>query len=63
MRTQVKPHGDESTDFHDREVLKVGSNHTYLAVNMVDSVPKKEEYCYWWVLITLIIVIGECKYI
>lgn len=47
MRTKVKPHGDESTDFHDREVLKVGSNHTYLAVNMVDSVPKKEEYCYW----------------
>ena len=47
MRTQVKPHGDESTDFHDREVLKVGSNYTYLAVNMVDSVPKKEEYCYW----------------
>ena len=45
---KVKSHGDESTDFYDRDMLKVGSTHTCLAVYMVDSVFKKEESYYWW---------------
>ena len=57
MRTKIKSHGDESTDFHDVEVLKVGSNDTFLTVNMVDSVPKKEESYYWWMFLR------QCKYI
>ena len=44
---KVKSHGDESTDFYDRDMLKVVSTHTCLAVNMVDSVFKKEESYYW----------------
>ena len=41
MKTKVKSYGDEATDFHDKEMPKAGSNHTCLAVIMIDSVLKK----------------------
>ena len=41
MKTKVKSFGDEATDFHDKEMPKAGSNHTCLAVIMIDSVLKK----------------------
>ena len=41
MKTKVKSSGDEATDFHDKEMPKAGSNHTCLAVIMIDSVLKK----------------------
>ena len=41
MKTKVKSYGDEATDFHDKEIPKAGSNHTCLAVIMIDSVLKK----------------------
>ena len=41
MKTKVKSYGDEATDFHDKEMPKAGSNHTCLAVIMIDSVLTK----------------------
>ena len=41
MKTKVKSYGDEATDFHDKEMPKAGSNHTCLAVIIIDSVLKK----------------------
>ena len=56
-KTRIKSHGDESTDFHDKEILMVGSSNTCLAVIMIDSAFKKEENFYPQVLLK------ECKYI
>ena len=41
LKTKIKSHGDETTDFHDNEMSKVGSDHTCLAVTNVDSSRKK----------------------
>ena len=57
MKTKVKPHGDEVTDFHDREIPKVDSNHTCLAVISLDSPLKKDENHY------LYLFLNECKHI
>ena len=32
MKTKIKSHGDEGTDFYDKEIPKMDSNHTCLAV-------------------------------
>ena len=46
LQTQIKSHGDEVTDFYDKEISKVGSNHTCLAVISLDSALKKvDQYC------------------
>ena len=42
----MKSDGDEATDFHDKEIPKVDSNHTCLAVINVDSLLKKYENYY-----------------
>ena len=34
---QTKSYGDKATGFHDKEIPKVGSNHTCLAVITIDS--------------------------
>ena len=49
MKTKVKPHGGEVTDFYDREIPKVDSNHTCLAVISLDSPLKKDENYYLYV--------------
>ena len=37
---------DEAIDFHDKEIYKVGSNYTCLAVMSLGSVLKKDENYY-----------------
>ena len=41
LQTIIKSHGDEVTDFYDKEIPKVDSNHTCLAVISLDSALKK----------------------
>ena len=42
FENQVKSYGDETADFHDKEVPKVGSNYNSVAVISLDSVLKKD---------------------
>ena len=53
----MKSYGDEFTDFYDREIPKVDSNHSCLAVISLDSALKKDEDYYAQVFLK------ECKYI
>ena len=46
MKTKIKSHGDEVTDFYDKKNPKVDSNHTCLAVISLDSALKKGENFY-----------------
>ena len=46
MKTRVKSHGDEVTDFYDKEIPKVYSNHAFSAVINLDPVLKKDEKYY-----------------
>ena len=57
LKTKIKSHGDEVTDFYDKEIFKVGSNHTCLVVISLDFVLKKDESYYPQVFLK------ECKYI
>ena len=57
MKTKIKSHGDEVTDFHDKNIPKIDSNHTCLAVITLDSALKKDENYYPQVFLK------ECKYI
>ena len=41
LKTKIKSYGDESTDFYDKEIIKLGSNYTCLAVILIDFVLKK----------------------
>ena len=57
LKTKIKSHGDEVTDFYDKKIPKVDSNHTCLAVISLDSALKKDENYYPQVFLK------ECKYI
>ena len=57
METNIKSHGAEATDFYDKEIAKVDSNDTCLAVISLDSALKKDENYY------LQVFLKECKYI
>ena len=57
LKTKIKSHGDEVTDFYDKKVPKVDPNHTCLAVITLDSVLKKDDNYYPQVFLK------ECKYI
>ena len=57
LNAKIKSHGDEVTDFYDKEVPKVDSNHTCLAVMSLDSDLKKYGNYYPQVFLK------ECKYI
>ena len=46
MKTKIKFHGDEDTDFYDKENRKVNSYYTFLAVVSLDSALKKDESYY-----------------
>ena len=41
LKTRIKSHGDEITDFYDKKIFKVDSSHTCLALISVDSALKK----------------------
>ena len=43
LKTKIKSHGDEVTDFYDKEIPKVNSNHTCLAVISLDPALRKDE--------------------
>ena len=55
LKTKVKSHGDEATDFYDNKVPKVDSNHTCLTVIGLDSALKKDYYPR--------VLLKKCKYI
>ena len=57
LKTKIKSHDHEVIDFYDKEIPKVDSNHTCLAVISLDSIPKKDENYYPQVFLK------ECKYI
>ena len=57
LKTKIKSHGDEVTDFYDKKIPKVDSNHTSLAVITLDSVLKKDDNYY------PLVFLKECKYI
>ena len=57
MKTKIKSHGDEVTDFYDKKIPKLDSNHTCLAVISLDSALKKDDNYY------LQVFLKECKYI
>ena len=57
MKTKIKSHGDEVTDFYDKEIPKVDFNHTCLAAISLDSALRKDENYYPQVFLK------ECKYI
>ena len=57
MKNKLKSHGDEVTDFLDKEIPKVDSNHTFLAVINLDSTTDNNgNYCPQ-------VLLKECKYI
>ena len=57
LKTKMKSHGDEVTDFYDKEIPKLDSNHTCLAVINLDSALNIDgNYCPQAFL-------KECKYI
>ena len=43
MKTKIKSHSDEITDFYNKKIPKADSNHTCLAVISLDSAFKKYE--------------------
>ena len=46
LKTKIKYHGDEVTDFYDKKFFKMDYNHTCLAVISLDSALKKDENYY-----------------
>ena len=57
LKTKIKYHGDEVTDFYDKKIPKVDSSYTCLAVISWDSALKKDGNYY------LQVFLKECKYI
>ena len=56
MKTKIKSHGDEVTDFYDKNIPKVDSSNTCLALISLDSALKKDGNYYPQVFLK------ECKY-
>ena len=46
LKTKTKSYGDEITDFYDKELPKLDSNYTGLAVISLDCALKKDENYY-----------------
>ena len=57
FKAEIKSHSDEFKDIYDKEIPKVDTNHTCLAVTSLDSSLKKDENYYRNVFLK------ECKYI
>ena len=57
LKTKIRSHGDQVTNFYDKEIPKVDSSHTCLAVISLDSALKKHENYY------LQVFLKERKYI
>ena len=46
LKSKIKSNGNEVTDFYNKKIPKLGSNHTYLLVISLDSVLKKDDNYY-----------------
>ena len=46
LKTKIKSHGDEVTDFYDKKISKLDSNYTNLAAISLDPALKKDENYY-----------------
>ena len=57
MKIKIKSHGDEVTDFYDKEILQIDLNHTCLAAISLENGFKKDVNYYPQVFLK------ECKYI
>ena len=57
LKTKIKSHGDVITDFYDKEIPKLDSNHTCLAVISLESALKTDDNYYPQLFLK------ECKYI
>ena len=57
LKTKIKSHGNEVADFYNKEIPRVDSNHTCLAIISLDSAFKKDENYYPQVFLK------ECNYI
>ena len=57
LKTKTESDGREATDFHDKEIAKVGSNYAWLAVILIDFVLTNDDNFYPQVFLK------ECKYI
>ena len=57
MKTKIKSHDNEVTDFYDKKNPKTDANYTCLAVISLDSAPKKDDSYYPQVFLK------DCKYI
>ena len=57
LKTKIKSHGNEVTDFYDKKIPKLDSNHTCLAVISLNFALKKNDNFY------LQVFLKECKYI
>ena len=51
MKAKIKYYSDEVTDFYDKEIPKVDSNQTCLAVISLDSALTKDENYYPQILL------------
>ena len=57
MKTKTESDGGEATNFHDKEIPKVGSNYAWLAVILIDFILTNDDNFYPQVFLK------ECKYI
>ena len=57
LKTKIKSHGTEVTDFYNKKIPKVNFNHTCLTVISLDSALKKDDSYYPQV------ILKDCKYI
>ena len=57
MKTKIKSHGDEVTNFYDKKIPKLDSNYTCLALIILESALKKDENY------SPQVFLKECKYI
>ena len=46
LKSKIKSHGGKVTDFYDKKIRKVDSNHTCLVVITLDSALKKDDIYY-----------------
>ena len=57
LKTKIKSHSDEATDFRARKIPNAGSNYIFWSEILIDSVLKKAENYY------LLVFSKGCKYI
>ena len=57
LKTKIKSHGDQVTNFYDKNIPKADPNHTCFAVIRLDSALKKDDNYYPHMFLK------ECKYI